>query len=126
MSALIAGNECPWTFELPKGWDFLQRWGDGFAVQKGGLRAIIDCTVKEDGQWWMHLSVSRKSWDPTHADMCEAKRAFLGDRYAYSVHPPEHRYVNIHSHCLHLWARFDGKPVLPEFDSIVDGIGRSI
>lgn len=127
MSSLIAGNECPWTFECPKDWAVLQQWGEGFACQSGAdLRAIIDCTVKEDGRWWLHLSVSRRKWTPTHEDMAAAKKAFLGDRYAYAVWPPESRYVNIHHHCLHLWARFDGVAALPEFSEIVAGIGRSI
>lgn len=127
-TALIAGNECPWSFECPKGWEVIQRWGDGFfcAQKDGGLRALIDCSVKEDGRWWLHLSVSRKKWTPTHEDMAKCKVDFLGDRYAYAVWPPPDRYVNIHPHCLHLWARFDGAPMLPEFDSVIEGLGRSI
>lgn len=126
MNALIAGNECPWTFECPKGWEVIQGWGDGYALSCGGLRALIDCSVKADGIWWLHLSVSRKSWTPTHEDMAKCKKDFLGDRYAYAVWPPAERYVNIHPHCLHLWARFDGKSILPDFDEVIPGIGRSI
>ena len=126
MSALIVGNECPWVFELPKGWEIVQRWGDGYAVACGGLRALIDCSLKADGNWWLHLSVSRKSWCPTHDDMTKAKAAFLGNRYAYSVWVPAERHVNIHPFCLHLWARFDGLPLLPDFDEVLPGIGRSV
>jgi hypothetical protein len=46
--------------------------------------------------------------------------------YAYAVFPPADRYVNIHPHCLHLWARLDGSAVLPEFSEIVPGIGLSV
>jgi hypothetical protein len=35
-------------------------------------------------------------------------------------------YVNIHKHCLHLWAKLDGGAVLPEFSAVLAGIGRSI
>lgn len=118
--------ENPWKFECPKGWTVIRQWGDGWAVQNGGLRAIIDCSIKADGNWWLHLSVSRKAWNPTHDDMAIAKAAFLGDRYAYAVWPPADKYVNIHPYCLHLWARLDGTAVLPEFSDIVPGAGRSV
>ena len=115
-----------WKFQCPRDWHIVQQWGNGWACQSGGLRAIIDCSVKADGEQWLHLSISRKDWDPTHFDMCKAKTDFLENRYAYSVFPPAENYVNIHSHCLHLWARLDGEPVLPEFSEMLKGIGRSI
>ena len=115
-----------WKFVLPKGWELLQPWGDGYAVQKGGLRAIVDCELKGDGNQWIHVSISRKNWCPSHDDMREAKAAFIGERYAYSVYPPSDKYVNIHQYCLHLWARLDGKPALPEFSAILPEVGRSI
>lgn len=113
----------------PKGWTIIRLWGNGFALRNSsGLRAIIDCEQKDDDRWWCHLSVSRASRTPTHQDMCEAKLAFLGDRYAYAVHPPKDRYVNIHEFCLHLWCLVDaGKgQVLPNFDAVLEGVGRSI
>jgi hypothetical protein len=118
----------PWTFECPKDWEVLRPWGDGYAMRqkRGGLRAIVDCERKADGEYWIHVSVSRKDWNPSHDDMCLVKQAFLGDRYAYAVYPPQDNYVNIHAHCLHLWARFDGKPVLPEFSDVLPGVGLSI
>lgn len=115
-----------WGEEVPKGWTVIRSWGDGFALSFGGLRAIIDCGEKSDGQMWLHLSVSRADWAPSHADMKMAKAAFMGDRYAYQVWPPKDKYVNIHPYCLHLWARLHGEPVLPEFSEVVDGVGRSI
>lgn len=117
-----------WKCPLPKGWRMVQQWGEGLAFTEidGGLRVIIDCGEKADGQQWIHVSYSRKDWPPNHADTCKVKAAFLGDRYAYAVFPPPDKYVNIHKNCLHLWARLDGKPVLPEFSEIIDGVGRSI
>ena len=84
--------------------------------------------MKDDGEWWIHVSVSRKSWDPTHAEMRSVKLAFLGERYAYAVWPPSDKYVNIHTHCLHIWARVDhtNGRVLPEFSSVLEDVGRSI
>lgn len=113
----------------PNGWRIVGRWGYGYTLQNGsGLRAIIDCAMKEDGQFWVHVSVSRASRTPSHEDMAAVKRDFLGDRYAYSVWPPAEKYVNIHAHCLHLWARADvcNGRVLPEFSSVLEEVGRSI
>jgi hypothetical protein len=119
-----------WEFKCPTGWYVFQRWGDGYTcLQKtGGLRVIIDCEVKSDGKEWIHVSVSRKSWTPSHEDMALVKRDFIGDLYAYSVWPPREVYVNIHNHCLHLWALADGSDgrVLPEFSEVIEGIGRSV
>lgn len=112
----------PWEFVCPKGWEVIERWGDGFAVREigGGLRVLIDCAEKEDGNHWVHVSFSRKSWTPNHADTVKIKDAFIGDRYAYVVYPPSSEYVNIHSHCLHLWSLWtdeDRGRVLPEFSA---------
>lgn len=122
-----------WQFTCPKGWEIVNRWGDGYACQQthGGLRILIDCEIKEDQNEWIHVSVSRKAWIPTHADMALVKHDFIGDvRYAYSVWPPAEFYVNIHPHCLHLWAKVDGSDgrVLPEFSDVIPELGgkRSI
>lgn len=121
----------PWVFQCPAGWRVIQRWGDaGFACQQytGGLRVLVDCEQKSDGNRWLHVSVSRKDWTPNHADMATVKRDFIGERYAYAVWPPSDKYVNIHPHCLHLWARWDDGDgrVLPEFSEVLPEIGRSI
>lgn len=56
------------------------------------------------------------------------KQDFLGNRYAYSVWPSSEVYVNIHAYCLHLWALVDKENgmVLPEFSSVVPGVGVSV
>lgn len=113
----------------PSGWKIIQPWGVGFAlVNRDGLRVLIDCGLKEDERWWVHVSLSRERKTPTHLDMAVVKRDFLGERYAYSVWPPSDVYVNIHPHCLHIWALVDDKKgqLLPEFSDILPGIGRSI
>ncbi len=119
-----------WVFVCPEGFEVLHEWGYGYALREihGGLRVLIDCSVKADGAQWIHVSYSRKDWVPNHADTCKIKAAFIGDRYAYAVFPPADRYVNIHPKCLHLWARWDETEgsVLPEFSEFLDGIGVSI
>jgi hypothetical protein len=119
-------ESCDWDYKTPRGWTILQPCGSGLALKKGELLVIIDCSIKQDGNCYIHVSVSRPNRTPNHEEMKAVKNDFLGDRYAYSVWPPANKYVNIHKHCLHLWARVDGQPVLPEFSGIVDGVGRSI
>ena len=119
-----------WEFACPKGWEIIQPWGDGFAVREkaGGLRVLVDCSFKDDGHPWLHVSYSRKDWAPSHADTVKVKDAFIGDRYAYALFPPRSLWVNIHPNCLHLWARLgdgDGR-ALPEFSAEVENLGRSI
>ncbi len=117
-----------WDLICPKGWEVIQRWGEGWVCRQigGSLRVIVDCEEKRDGHQWIHVSVSRKTYTPTHDDMASVKTAFLEDRYAYSIWPPREVYVNIHAHCLHLWAREDGTRVLPEFSEELEGLGRSV
>lgn len=118
----------PGGFDIPYpplDWHFIDLWGDGHGfVHKNGLRVLIDCARKRDGNLWVHVSYSRKKWTPSHEDTCLVKQAFIGpDRYAYAVLPPSKQYVNLHAHCLHLWTRVDGNgQVLPEFMGEIAGI----
>jgi hypothetical protein len=121
------GTATYWGLDVPADWVFVKRWGDGYAFQRHGLRVLVDCETKADGHQWIHVSYSRAHWTPIHSDTVLVKETFIGnDRYAYAVLPPKDRYVNLHPNCLHLWARMDGQPVLPEFDVVIEGIGRTI
>lgn len=109
----------------PKGWEILKQWRCGWVLRHpGGLRAIIDCSMKDDDRWWCHVSVSRAKSMPTHDDMERVKSEFIGDRYAYSVFPPAREFVAIHHFCLHLWALIDGSEgrILPEFSGEFAGV----
>lgn len=123
LKRLLSGLSFP-----PIGWKVVQEWGNGYALQDlTGLRAIMDCCRKDDEQFWLHVSVSRAKAIPSHLDMARVKSAFIGNRYAYSVWPPEENYVNIHPNCLHLWCCVndsDGR-ILPEFSADLGGV-RSI
>lgn len=113
----------------PENWHQIGWWGDGHAfVHKNGLKLLIDCELKADNRRWVHISVSRKNWNPSHDDLVMVKRDFIGDRYAYSIFPVKEVYVNLHTHCLHLWALAEGEDgrVLPEFSEVLEGVGRSI
>jgi hypothetical protein len=85
--------------------------------EKAELEVMVSAKhYKEDGKRWMQLSVSRRdNHIPSWADMCATKAGFLGpERYAYEVHPPRAKYVNLHQGSLHLWHCLDGEP-LPDF-----------
>ena len=107
--------------DLPTTWRLVDRRLDGYAWTGPGrhLRVIESTAVELDGHNWHHVSVSRTDRDPTWAELREVKELFVGpDREAYVVLPPASRYVNLHAHALHLWARCDEADdgaVLPDF-----------
>lgn len=102
---------------LPPLWAILERGEDGakYLADTLGLAAILSCRIEADGRAWLHLSVSRSSRVPSWRELRECKDIFLGDREAYSVMPPESRYVNLHPFCLHMFALLDGSTALPDF-----------
>ena len=90
----------------------------------GDLRGVVvffSVGLEEDGERWIHVSLSREGRTPSWEDTLAVKRVFIGDdRYAVQVLPPlkEHytappgpRKLGV----LHLWARADGKAVTPNF-----------
>ena len=81
------------NFQAPLGWEVIQQWGDGWALRQlhGGLRVLIDCECKDDGKRWIHVSVSRKSWTPTHQDMALVKQDFFLPSNSASFRQPEDR-----------------------------------
>lgn len=100
---------------LPAGWSIVHRTEDGAAYQCGGVRVIVSAARELDDRAWLHVSASRAMRIPSWDDMCEVKRLFCGDRYAYQVHPPKAKYVNINPNVLHLWSPLEGDPPLPDF-----------
>lgn len=117
----VPGWEAPRV--LPPGWHeplTALRGPDGTTTYEHyamRLRAILSCSIAADGRAWLHLSVSHRERVPSWGELGIAKRAFLGDRYAYQVMPPEAKYVNINPRVLHLWALYDEKAEqpLPDF-----------
>lgn len=129
--ARVAAGEPELKIDFPPaGWMLRDRWGDGycFVRREPRLMVLVDCEKKNDGRYWVHVSVSKLGWCPTHEEMCLVKRDFLGDRYAYAVYPPKDKYVNIHARCLHLWSLAEGLDgrILPEFSAELEGVGLSI
>lgn len=111
----------------PKDWKEIERSDDGPAV--GGkyrsfsrrLTVMLTCAIENDGRAWLHLSVSHPERLPTWGELRLVKEAFLGDREAYQVMPPRSRYVNIHPHCLNVFALLEGD-ALPDFTRGMGGI----
>lgn len=83
-----------------------------FAVfeNTNGLRVII--TLEQDV--WLHVSASRSNREPSWYELTSVKKVFMGNRFAIQILPPEEHYLNLHKHCLHLWARVDDKPIIPD------------
>lgn len=81
-----------------------------FELPNQGLRVILS-TDSIRGHRWLHASLSRRNRTPSYDDVHLVKRIFIGDLLsAYQVFPPRTEHVNIHEHCLHLWAPLDGDP----------------
>lgn len=72
--------------------------------------------IASNGGGWEHVSVSRKDRCPTWNEMCAIKDMFFSeDEVVMQLHPAKKDYVNIHSHCLHLWRPINGQiiPIPP-------------
>lgn len=94
---------------------FVQFQGQRAFEHRDGRRVIV--TVGQHaGQWWLHVSVSRAKYIPSYEDLADVKRTFVTDAYqAVQVFPRRERHVNIHPHCLHLWACLE-----PQGDGLPD------
>src|SRR3954465_12933029 len=83
-------------------------------AQRGSV--IATQADHEDGQEWLHASISWEDQMPTYADLVALHRAVFGRRrWAYQVFSPEVGHVNLHEYALHLWGRANGNPALPDF-----------
>lgn len=91
------------------------------------LFAILEAEEHDDGNVWLHLSVSaqKPARIPTWKELSWAKDYFLGDRRAIQVLPPKSEYVNLHPHVLNLYA-CEGESRLPDFrmrDGVTGQVG---
>jgi hypothetical protein len=86
--------------------------GAPFAVfeNMSGLRVIMTLELGV----WLHVSVSRPNREPSWYELTSVKKLFMGNRFAIQILPPEEHYLNLHQHCLHLWARVDDEPIIPD------------
>lgn len=88
--------------------------------RRGTVQALWSMSREADGHDWIHVSLcgrrgKNEFYLPSYEDVQRVKRDFLGDMWAYQVFPNEANYINQNPYVLHLWARFDGSPALPDF-----------
>lgn len=101
---------------------------DGGAFRRGSIQVLMTLSRESDGELWVHVSAcgrtaARKFHLPSWEDMGRVKADFIGeDAWAYQVFPSAKDYINQHPCVLHLFARLDGKPALPDFTKGTGGI----
>jgi hypothetical protein len=105
-----------WKPEKPEcGWPLIKETEDGYLFRSDCGVAVIMSGSWENGEKWLHVSLSRKWKMPSYGDIALVKRVFIGDdKKAIMVFPERKYHVNIHNFCLHLWHCVDGDG-LPEF-----------
>lgn len=85
------------------------------------LTVISSVCIEEDMKPWLHVSLAHQKRLPSYDEVKLVKEHFIGtDKYAAMVFPPQEKFVNIHSYCLHLWHCLEGWP-LPEFSGFDKG-----
>lgn len=96
---------------MPLGTD---SWAFNRKDQQG--RVIVSVSpYPDDGDLWIHASISWRDHMPSYEDLKMLHGAVFGDRWAYQVFVPAAKHYNHHEWCLHLWGRLDGARVLPDF-----------
>lgn len=70
-----------------------------------GLKVLVSQDLTDDGEHWLHVSISRENRLPSWDDLKLAKDIFIGrQNEAVQVLPADRDYVNLHPNCLHLWS----------------------
>lgn len=99
-----------WAAPLPFGDD-----GWIFDGMRGNCRIIVSVAPCDDGVEWVHASISHPDQMPTYGELQMLHRAVLDQRWTWEIHAPADRHINIHPFARHLWARLDGRNMLPDF-----------
>lgn len=106
------------TERLGDGWE-PEQWGDDTIRFNGpGRTVIVSYDPESDPDVpWIHASISyHQQWRmPSYSDLKQLYAAVFPGGHAYQAFVPPEEHVNIRSNVLHLWARLDGAPVLPNF-----------
>lgn len=83
-----------------------------------GVRVFVSYDPdSEPGVPWVHASTAYRDpmRMPSYSDLKRMHHGVFGDGHAYQVFAPAAEHINITSNVLHLWGKFDGSPVLPNF-----------
>lgn len=88
-------------------------------LNPNSMKVIISKALMQNGDKWLHLSVSRTDRLPSWDEMKKIQSDFFGDDFEM-VHmlPKKKDYVNIHSYCLHLWAPIGAISDLPNLHKL--------
>lgn len=115
----------------PTGWVCIQRKRDKDGIffrawertTGQAIRVIESIYTRENGQIWLHVSVSKPNRKlPTWEDIKAMRTYFIGeDRESYMIFPTQDRYVNIHPGVLHLYCCLDQpEGVLPHMEGEIE------
>jgi hypothetical protein len=79
-------------------------------VFKMGHLAVVLST----GLGWDHVSVSCRDRVPRYSEMKAVKLlCFKVDEWAYELHAPPRKHINVHPNVLHLWRPHEGHIPIP-------------
>lgn len=101
----------PWYTPVPFG-------DDGWNFEARDRRIFVTLDVESDSRhWWIHASIAYQDrWRiPSYSDLKQMHAAVFDNQHAYQCFVPPDEHVNITSNVLHLWGRYDGANVLPNF-----------
>ena len=70
----------------------------------GPNQRLLHIISSGENDAWEHVSVSLHNRTPNWREMCFVKDLFWDDEEeVIQFHPRKSEYVNLHTHCLHLW-----------------------
>lgn len=116
----LGGGPTPmwWSVNLPADWKVLRDVSNEYITwaERDSKIIAMSCGLFQDGNPWIHASISDCWAMPTYEDLVELKSVVFGDdRAAVMVLPDKDHHVNIHPRCLHLYGPLDGPMPLPDF-----------
>ncbi len=90
--------------------------------------SVIVSIERHDEKLWQHCSIAHPKRMPSYDELTFMRRHWMGAEIpAIMVFPAREHHVNTHKFCLHLYACLEpGGSGLPEFSTMVPGLGRQI
>jgi hypothetical protein len=105
--------------QLGENWARPKPFGaDGWQFDAQDRRILVSLDTESDpDSWWIHASISYTDvWRmPSYSDIKQLHAAAFGEGFSYECFVPASEHINIRSNVRHLWGRYDGTNVLPDF-----------
>jgi len=79
---------------------------DSKGVASYRWKDLVIIKSKDNTPKWgelLHISVSHRERHPTWEELLALKEYFFGDEDTMMVMPKKECYVNVHTHCFHIW-----------------------